>query len=100
MQPTKGSENAVKPQFNATRDRHITIGVSLVLCIIFAGVIGFDYAREKPAIKDPRPERAASLAVDPMNPSYEGYVPFDAVIPTKEGIFIPDGKGNFKKVTR
>jgi hypothetical protein len=100
MQPSEDTDRAKQNRFNTARDRHITIGISLFLCVIFAGVIGFDYAREKPDFKDPRPERVSTHAENPMNPNYEGYIPDDAVIPTKEGIFIPDGKGNFRKVSK
>jgi len=83
----------------ARRDRKVTIGLSLFICLLFAGVIGYDYSREvgrRPF--DPRMERAEKQASRPMSPTYTGYVPRDAVIPGTDGIFVVDDEGGFKKV--
>jgi hypothetical protein len=35
-----------------------------------------------------------------MDPHFEGYLPGDAVIPTKDGIYVADREGRFRKLSR
>ena len=87
---------SIKPQKTAEKiaaDRRATIGMSLIICLIFAGVIGIDYSKNHDkAPFDPRKDYASSLVTDPMDDSYKGYIPQDAVILAPDGIYMPDGE--------
>ena len=66
-----------------------------------AGVVSYeaiDPGNQAPY--DPRTEAPAGVTIDPMDPDYIGYVPNDAVIPTRDGFFVPDPEAHgFKKVS-
>lgn len=71
----------------------------LVLLLLCAGVITSDVSfkgEEEPF--DPRKTNAPTRTISPLDPSYRGFIPNDAVIPTPEGFFIPDEKGGFEKL--
>ena len=65
---------------------------ALILC---AGVVTMDSAKEREPF-DPRKTHAPTRTISPLDASYRGFIPEDAVIPTPEGFFGPDGKGGFK----
>lgn len=87
---------SIKPQKTAQKiaaDRRATIGMSLIICLIFAGVIGIDYSKNHNKTPfDPRKDYATRLATDPMDDSYKGYIPQDAVILAPDGIYMSDGE--------
>ena len=70
--------------------------MGVILC---AGVVGFEASkgmRHKPF--DPRLLNAPSTIISPMDPAYRGYIPDDAVIPARDGFYLPDNAGGFKKL--
>jgi hypothetical protein len=98
MDPKVNLHEKEKLRMAVARDRKLTIAVSLMVCILCAGIIGIE--AELPSKADPRTENAPQAIVSPMDPHFEGYLPDDAVIPAKDGIYVTDHEGRFKKLSR
>ena len=98
MDPEMSMEEREQLKSAVARDRKFTIGLSLVVCIFCAGIIGID--AEYPSKADPRIDNAPTATPSPMDPHYPGYIPNDAVIPTKDGIYVTDRDGRFKKLSK
>ena len=74
--------------------------LSMLICILFAGVIGNDMplgGKNKPA--DPRKTHGSIHVINPMDPSYPYAIPNDAVILTQEGFYIYDHEKGFKRIS-
>ncbi|MBU0755383.1 MAG: hypothetical protein KJ645_09600 [Planctomycetes bacterium] len=101
MQSSDGKKQTKITVQDVAAERKVTIGVSLAICIIFAGVIGIDYSNQcQQKLFDPRVSFAAHCATDPMDETYRGYIPHDAVIPAEDGIYLCDDEEEavFKKL--
>lgn len=98
MDPKLNLHEKEKLRMVVARDRKITIAVSLAVCLLCAGIIGIK--AELPTKGDPRMENVPAATVLPMDPHFEGYLPNDAVIPTRDGIYITDSEGKFKKLSK
>jgi hypothetical protein len=100
----KSWDKVFKPRIpGATRFRKLQVWIPFAMLgvILCAGVVGFEASKGLKAKPfDPRLRNAPSTVISPMDPAYRGYIPDDAVIPAKDGFYLPDASGGFKKLEK
>ena len=101
MIPLEVVFNPRVPGATGFRRRQLWIPFAMFGAILCSGVLGFEASKGlKSRPFDPRLENASSTVISPMDPTYRGYIPEDAIIPTQDGFYVPEATGGFKKLEK